>query len=371
MKRRAKNIIGISLIGTIIFLVIVLIFVWLIPKDEFGASITTIAGSDKIKDSRTVINDNFSALNNNKMEMSTTSVDSITTLSNLTTIGTLSSFTTSGLGTFGTFISQGSSTIESLHVQKLLTASSTLTIDGLTILNGGLTLETGDTFTFNGDAFTSFTSDGTLSIISNALRVVDVICTNCLNATEIEDIYLLDDGDIGTGVYDFGGTTSFEITNGTNPTVDIAGKIAIDTTTGQLIFHDGVVKQVLSATSTKSFTITSPDGLAQKEYDLWHLPYAITITDISCNVDAKDQLGSGNDQPESIVLNPYERDGLTAIATTTIDGNFICDNRGTSDDDVFSNASLDAGDLFGVFVGTASGTPEYVQMSIDYVITAD
>ncbi|MEZ6255399.1 MAG: hypothetical protein R3B92_01310 [Patescibacteria group bacterium] len=35
------------------------------------------------------------------------------------------------------------------------------------------------------------------------LDVVDVNCTDCLNATEIEDIYLLNTGDTATGTYTF------------------------------------------------------------------------------------------------------------------------------------------------------------------------
>ena len=42
--------------------------------------------------------------------------------------------------------------------------------------------------------------------------------------------YLLNTGDTGTGVYDFGGASSFEIPNSATPTVDADGEIAIDTT---------------------------------------------------------------------------------------------------------------------------------------------
>lgn len=61
------------------------------PQKKFGATITTINGSDTISSSRAVINTNFSNLNSDKMEVSTTSVKSITTLSNLTTVGTITS----------------------------------------------------------------------------------------------------------------------------------------------------------------------------------------------------------------------------------------------------------------------------------------
>lgn len=62
----------------------------------------------------------------------------------------------------------------------------------------------------------------------------------------IDDIYLKNSGDTGTGVFDFGGATSFEIVNATSPTVNAAGEIAIDTdgdatnvTQGMLTYFDG------------------------------------------------------------------------------------------------------------------------------------
>lgn len=62
-------------------------------KGMFGATITTINAGDTLKDSRTVINDNFTNLNNSKLETSTfntvTSMPTVTTLSALQTIGTV------------------------------------------------------------------------------------------------------------------------------------------------------------------------------------------------------------------------------------------------------------------------------------------
>lgn len=46
----------------------------------------------------------------------------------------------------------------------------------------------------------------------------------------IDDLFLLNTGDIGTGVYDFGGADSFEIPNAAAPTTDATGEIALDTT---------------------------------------------------------------------------------------------------------------------------------------------
>jgi len=54
-------------------------------EEMLGTTITTIAGSDTLKNSRTTINNNFAALNSGKIEVSTTTLLNITTLGTLTT----------------------------------------------------------------------------------------------------------------------------------------------------------------------------------------------------------------------------------------------------------------------------------------------
>lgn len=62
----------------------------------------------------------------------------------------------------------------------------------------------------------------------------------------VDDDFIKNTGDTGTGVYDFGGATSFEIVNTTSPTVNAAGEIAIDTDAdgdyidqGLICYYDG------------------------------------------------------------------------------------------------------------------------------------
>jgi hypothetical protein len=54
----------------------------------------------------------------------------------------------------------------------------------------------------------SVSGDATLAA-NGALTVSSVTCTDCLNATEIEDIYLLNSGDTATGDYNFASNTLF------------------------------------------------------------------------------------------------------------------------------------------------------------------
>jgi len=95
MTQRIKNVLVIVLISTIVSSGIM----YLNQQTAVGA-ITNIAGTDKLSDSRTTINDNFTDLDITKMEMSTTSVDGIITLSGLTTANALTS--ASALVTIGT-----------------------------------------------------------------------------------------------------------------------------------------------------------------------------------------------------------------------------------------------------------------------------
>ena len=65
-------------------------------ETRLGSTLTTILGSDTISSSRAVINANFAALNADKIENSTTTVNAITSLPNLATVGTITSGTWSG-----------------------------------------------------------------------------------------------------------------------------------------------------------------------------------------------------------------------------------------------------------------------------------
>ena len=114
----------------------------------------------------------------------------------------------------------------------------------------GSVLRTVSSTQMTSDDYGDFSCDGTDAGCTLDLTYVQDGCSDCLNATEIEDIYLLNNGDAGTGVFDFGGATSFEIPNAADPTVDATGEIAVDTTTSTIRFYDGSNEQVLSPIRT-------------------------------------------------------------------------------------------------------------------------
>ena len=89
---------------------------------KYGATITTIQGTDTISSSRTTINDNFTNLNNGKIEVGSTSIAAITTLGGLTsasalaTIGTITSGIWNGTAVTVPYGGTGSTTLSSNQV---------------------------------------------------------------------------------------------------------------------------------------------------------------------------------------------------------------------------------------------------------------
>ena len=86
------------------------------PDRIFGATITTIAGTDTLTSSRGVINTNFSNLNSDKIENSTTSVAAITTLENLVSVGTITTGVWSGTAILPAKGGTGSTTLSAEQV---------------------------------------------------------------------------------------------------------------------------------------------------------------------------------------------------------------------------------------------------------------
>ncbi|HEC66958.1 MAG TPA: hypothetical protein ENI23_16910, partial [bacterium] len=101
-----------------------------------------------------------------------------------------------GTGSNFTYVSDanGDFLTPSTTVGIIVSASSTFTAL-LNLSTSGLSL--------NGNTVTDFVGDTTISLSSGNLRVVDVNCTNCLNATEISDIYVLSAGDTNFSNFTF------------------------------------------------------------------------------------------------------------------------------------------------------------------------
>ncbi len=170
----------------------------------------------------------------------------------------------------------------------------------------------------------------------------------------------LDGGIVSNGVVNFGAATSVEIANGTAPTVDAAGEIAVDTTDDQLIYYGGAAR-VLSYKQTKSVVLESP--VDADSIVLWKTLDPITITDIECIVDPADSA-------ESVVIDLHEADA-TGDTGVTVDATITCDNDGAADDGTFTNGAIDANDWLLLDIGTVTGTVTQVSVTIYYTVDAE
>ena len=150
-------------------------------------------------------------------------------------------------------------------------ASEILQVSGALNTGGAITgsnlsgTNTGDnTVATTGDSATAFFSAGTLEVAIGG--------TGTTTST-------------GTGAVVLGTsptfTTSIAIPQGTAPTVDAAGEIAVDTTDDQLKYYGGAVR-ILPYERTICFVIENL-AAADDNYAFWMANDAITVTGVGCN----------------------------------------------------------------------------------------
>jgi hypothetical protein len=127
-----------------------------------------------------------------------------------------------------------------------------------------------ETFTNAATVYIDAAPSGTDSTITNAYALwVDAGTTKLDGALTVD------------GVVDLGGATSAEVPNGTGPTVDAAGEIAVDTTDDQLIYYGGS-KRVVAYEDIRCHTIenlnSTDDNMA-----LGMFADAVTVTSVGCS----------------------------------------------------------------------------------------
>lgn len=176
----------------------------------------------------------------------------------------------------------------------------------------------------------------------------------------VDDDFLLNDGDIGTGVFDFGGATSFEIVNGSNPTVDTTGEIALDTTSNQLLIADsGGTARVFAVADPSLFGFdlasTSPRLRSGGYIEIpKQIRWGRDITQFYCRVDGG----------TSVVVNVSD-DGTNDTETIT------CDADGAIDTDIATNSTFSAGEFWRVEIGTITGAVDFLVFEVYGYITRE
>jgi hypothetical protein len=150
------------------------------------------------------------------------------------------------------------------------------------------------------------------------------------------------------GAWDFGGADSLEIVNGTNPTTDATGEIALDTTDDQLIVDNGTTDLVYRGEDVIfKFTLasTSPEFRNGGVIPIPLEKDGFSLTEYRCYVTGG----------TSVVVNLS--DGTNDTETIT------CNTTASSDTDVTTNDTFTADELARVEIGAVTGAVNYLSFT--------
>jgi hypothetical protein len=150
------------------------------------------------------------------------------------------------------------------------------------------------------------------------------------------------------GAWDFGGADSLEIPNGTNPTTDATGEIALDTTDNQLIVDNGTTDMVYRGEDViVKFTLasTSPEFRNGGVVPIPLEKDGFVLTQYRCYVTGG----------TSVVVNLS--DGTNDTETIT------CNTTASSDTDVATNDTFTADELARVEIGAVTGAVNYLSFT--------
>lgn len=202
-------------------------------EPRVGTTLTTILGTDTLSASRSVINANFEALNNGKIENASTSIAAITTLANLATVGTITSGTWTGTAIAVNKGGTGTTTLSQYQVMLGNAGSGFTTPTGwgssgqfLTSNGAGAapswqssTVNQGDNYTWTGQH--TFNGATTTNIaVGNYLKWNGVTYTINGTATQASSTVLMTNGagalswGIPTSTAAFGTHATSTVTNG-------------------------------------------------------------------------------------------------------------------------------------------------------------
>jgi len=163
-------------------------------------------------------------------------------------------------------------------------------------------------------------------------------------------VVTLNMGLIAKGALDFGDAVSMEIPNGTAPTVDSTGELALDTTSNNLVLATSTGDFVVASASTTLYSFllasTSPDFASGGVIELPRHPLPQTVMSIGCMVD-----GGTN---KVIVLSDNGTNDMTSVTCTTTWNWYT----------ISSNNNLTANEAVRVEVGASSGSPDYVNVRV-------
>jgi len=154
-------------------------------------------------------------------------------------------------------------------------------------------------------------------------------------------------------------TTFLKLPNSANPTVDAAGKIAVDTsaTTGSAIRFYGDATYTLPAYQRMSFTIEATT--ASSDYELGSFPANITIRAIRVF-----QVGATN------VVGGLQECNSNGASCSAVDSDITATTTTATDDGSLTNPTIDANDQLQWLTSSVSGTNTRTVVTIYYTYDA-
>lgn len=152
-------------------------------------------------------------------------------------------------------------------------------------------------------------------------------------------------------------TSAPAIPSGTNPTVDAAGEVAIDTTTDQFKYYGGAAR-VLPYIQYLSFVIPAPADT--DDINIMKAPYGMTILGINCIV-----------QGTTSVTGQLQECDSSGANCADLDSDIACDADGAADDGSLTDSAIASGAWLRWKTTSLSGTPTFLTVTVRYAVVAD
>jgi len=200
------------------------------------------------------------------------------------------------------------------------------------------------------DALALKEHEATIEYLVDLITDVQTVRT-CQTAAELDPERSVDGSCIPNRIHVAAG--SLAIPQGATPTVDAAGELALDTTGPQLIYYDGTAARVAAELLTKTMVVETP--AAADDFLFFRAERAITVTGIDCVVAAATSA--------VVTVNECDANGGTC---TAVEAAMTCATTNTTEAAGIDNAVIDAGDWVRVDVGTVTGTPGHVAVTVTY-----
>lgn len=201
---------------------------------------------------------------------------------------------------------------------------------------------------------------GVVDISDDTNLVAGLNLTLTGDSLAVDDSFLFNTGDTGSGVYDFGAATSFELPNGAGgTTVDASGEVTIDTTLESINFFDGTEERVLSPERSFALTVENPDG--SEDISIFRSIFPFTVIWEECVL-------TGSLTP-SLGLTLRHGTDRNATGSELVTGGNTITSTTTGDNDVTFNDPTVVGDSFiWMETTTQSGTVDSANCTWGYNI---